>query len=333
MNALANQAHDTDSDFVKHSFLKLPVPVDVEALLEDYRSIPSDAWSASHWSKHCSSTMLLLRGGRQGTHEDFTTCDVVDHECLKQLPYISSLIDNDGAFGEITYAFIFRMKPMGVARPHTDDNPAWKTPFRVHVPITTNDEAMLLSEKRGKHFEVGEVWTFDNQAEHAVVNGGTVRAHLIFDVQPNPKLRHLLDNATYDPGTEEHETWRRAALPDAPPVLSFAHAEPLSITEKKALGLRADGFASRITGRRPIARLRRVPVQIGDIVYSVNGVDECEVARTALDYIYLRHNPGDTIRIGVLRDNDKYEESVHLYENVLPESVRRAWWRLSDVFR
>lgn len=333
MTALATQRSENDFEFVKRSFLKLPVAIDVDALLDDYRSIPPEAWSASHWTKHCSSTMLLLRGGRQGTQEDFTTSDVIDHDCLKTLPYISSLIDNNGTFGEITYAFIFRMKPMGVSRPHVDDNPAWKTPFRVHVPLTTNDDAMLLSEKRGKHFDVGEVWTFDNQSEHAVVNGDTVRTHLIFDVQPNPKLRHLLENATFDPGTEELEAWNRAALPDASPVLSFAQAEPLSIPEKKAMGLRPDGFASRITERRPVARLWRVPVRVGDVVYSVNDVDECAVARTALDYIHLRHNPGDTVRVGLLRGDEKREESVRLHENVLPESVRRAWWRLSDVFR
>jgi hypothetical protein len=65
----------------------------------------------------------------------------------------------------------------------------------------------------------------------------------------------------------------------------------------------------------------------------VNDVDECAVARTALDYIHLRHNPGDTVRVGILRGDEKREESVRLHENVLPESVRRAWWRLSDVFR
>src|ERR1043166_5582931 len=71
--------------YVKRSFLKLPVTVNVPALLEDYRSIPADAWSSTHWGAHFSSNMLLLRGGKRGTAEDFTTAQVSDHACLGQM--------------------------------------------------------------------------------------------------------------------------------------------------------------------------------------------------------------------------------------------------------
>ena len=59
-------------------------------------------------------------------------------------------------------------------------------PFRIHIPIVTNDGAYLLSEGRAKHLAAGEVWTFDNQSMHAVTNGDAVRAHLIFDVPRRP---------------------------------------------------------------------------------------------------------------------------------------------------
>src|SRR5215831_978270 len=77
--------------YPKRSFLKLPVTVDVPRLVEEYRSIPADAWSSTHWGAHFSSNMLLLRGGSSGTPEDFTTRQVADQPCLKQLPYIRSL--------------------------------------------------------------------------------------------------------------------------------------------------------------------------------------------------------------------------------------------------
>lgn len=67
---------DTRSDLGKQSFLQLPVTVDVERLIEDYRSIPQEAWASSHWDIHCSSNMVLLRGegrGRRGISPAPTT--------------------------------------------------------------------------------------------------------------------------------------------------------------------------------------------------------------------------------------------------------------------
>jgi hypothetical protein len=315
----------------KRSFLKLPVPVDVPALLAEYRKIPADAWASTHWGAHFSSNMLLLRGGTRGTHEDFTTREVSDHPCLEQLPYIRSLIDPDGPFGEVTYAFIFRMRPRGVARPHTDDDPAWQVPFRVHFPITTNDGAMLLSEKKAIHWAVGEVWTFDNQLKHAVVNGDEVRTHLIMDVQPNPKLGSLLERAEFFPGVENAAAWQRASLDNPSRTFSYGHSEPISAAEKQRLGLNPEGFASRVNVRHLFARLTNTPLYVGDIIYSVNGVEVCEVARTALDYVHLRHRAGEKLRLGLVRDGKRRTESVRLYPNVVPDPVRRGLRWLSET--
>lgn len=317
--------------YVKRSFLKLPVTVNVPALLEEYRSIPTDAWSSTHWGEHFSSNMLLLRGGQQGMADDLSAAHVSDHACLEQMPYIRSLIAPDGPFGEVTYAFIFRMRPLGVARPHADDDPALKTPFRVHIPITTNDGSLLLSEKRAVHFSVGEVWTFDNQASHAAVNGEEVRTHLILDVQPNPRMAVLLDRAEYAPGVEDEAAWQRASLDNPSHSFSYAHAEPLSAVEKRQLGFKAEGFASRVEVRHPFARLMRAPIHVGDIIYSVNGVEVCEVARTALDYVHLRHRVGEEVRLGVLRNGERLIERVRLYRNIVPDRVRNGLRQLLDM--
>jgi hypothetical protein len=317
--------------YPKRSFLQLCVTVDVPTLLEEYRSIPADAWSSTHWGANFSSNMLLLRGGTAGTPEDFTTRQVSDHGLLDSLPYIRSLIAPEGPFGDITYAFIFRMRPMGVARPHTDDDPAWQVPFRVHIPITTNAGARLLSQKKAIHFPVGEVWTFDNQTQHAVVNGPEVRTHLIMDVQPNPKLAALLEKARYAPGVEDEAAWRRASFDNPSRSFSYAHAEPLSTTEKARLGLDGTGFASRVEVRHLFARIMRAPLRVGDVIYSVNGVEACEVARTALDYIQLRHRAGERLSLGIVRDGRRRTESVRLYKNVVPDPIRRGLRWLSDT--
>lgn len=323
VEAASNQMAPPQTAFKKRSFLKLPVEIDVAALLRDYRSIPAEAWATSHWNIHCSADMLLLRGGTSGTADDFRTKNVANTETLSRLPYLSWLLSEEGPFGQPTYAFIFRMKPMGVTRPHHDDDPAWYDPLRIHVPITTNDGAYLMAEKRAKHLPVGEAWTFDNQSFHAVVNGDSVRAHLIFDVLSNPKLDRLLAQAEWDPGKEEPERWERASLPDAPPVLSHAIAKPLSVAEKLELDLNPDGFASRVVKRLMIARLTGAPIREGDVVLSVDGVEECAVARTAMDYIQLRHKAGESVTLGIVRDRQRRELTLHLFKNGMPKPLRK----------
>jgi hypothetical protein len=304
---------DTRSHLVKRSFLQLPVTVDVERLMEDYRSIPQEAWASTHWDIHCSSNMVLLRGGSQGTAGDFVGSDNVDHEILDGLPYVRWLIGTSGPFGGTNQAFIFRMKPLGVTRPHIDSDSAWFEPFRIHVPIVTNDGAYLLSEGRSKHLAVGEAWTFDNQAMHAVTNGDAVRAHLIFDVPRSPTVLDLIEQARFDAGSDDPSRWRTAGLPDSVPSITYALSDPISTAEKVSLGLSPDAFASRIGDVRRIARLTGANLRVGDVICAVDGVSECAVARTATDYIQVRHRPGEVIELQILRNGDEVSSRLRLF--------------------
>ena len=204
------------------------------------------------------------------------------------------------------------MKPLGVSRPHIDGKPAWFEPFRVHVPIITNDQAYLLSEGRSKHLAVGEVWTFNNQERHAVTNGDAVRTHLIFDVPRGPKLLDLLKRAEFDPGEEDPSSWRTASLPDKIPSLPYAISEPISFLEKENLELGTGSFASRIVAISPIARLTRADLKVGDIIYQVNGVSECAVARTATDYIQVRHRHGEVLTLQIIRNHERRASHIRL---------------------
>lgn len=316
--------------YSKRSFLKLPAPIDVDALLADYRSIPAAAWIASYWDVHCSISMLLLRGGQAGTGYDFTTTNVADSELLKKLPYMSWLLSESGPFGQSTYAFIFRTKPSGVALAHIDDDIAWKEPFRIHVPLETNDGAFLLSEGRSKHIPVGEAWTFDNQKLHAAVNGDTVRTHLIFDVPRNPSLDRLLEAAEFDPGDEDPKNWARVSFPEPVPILTPATFTALSVKEKIALQLNPDGFASRVEKPRLAGRIGGSRLLVGDIVYSVDGVDECDVALTPMNYLRLRCRPGDKVKLGIIRGDRRLTESFKIYRHPAP-AFRKIFSRLRSA--
>ena len=217
---------DTKPEHRKRSFLQLPVTVDRKRLVDEYRSIPPEAWASTHWDVHCSANMVLP-ARRKGRHRgDFVGSDSVDHDILHTLPYIQWLVGNAGPFGGTNHAFIFRMKPFGVTRPHVDSDLSWFDPFRIHVPIVTNDGAHLLSEGRSKHLALGEVWTFDNQVEHAVTNGDAVRTHLIFDVPRGPKILDLIEHASFDSGSEDPTRWQTAGLPDAVRSVPYANSIP-----------------------------------------------------------------------------------------------------------
>ena len=187
--------------YEKKSFRRFALPIDLDRLQGEFDSIPDEVWQASYWGDiHCSVGMLLLRGGNQGTQEDFYSELVSDHRLLDKLDYMRELIDPDGPFGGAKYAFLFRMRPNGVTLVHRDTIERWFDMYRIHVPIRTNPQAHLIADNRSQHFAAGYAWSFDNQSRHGVVNGEQERIHLIFDVEWNPRLKEQIDRADLLPG-------------------------------------------------------------------------------------------------------------------------------------
>jgi hypothetical protein len=187
-------------NYRKKSFLEFNVPIDLQSLLEEYKSIPSSAWLSSYWGKfHCSVGMFLLRGGTTGTEDDFwTEEEVQDNPLLLEMRTFRALLNEP--FGIARYAFLFRMRPDGVTLRHRDRGPVWHSMYRIHVPLITNEGAFLISGQRSLHLSAGKAWTFDNSEDHGVVNGPQERVHLIFDVPFKPTLQERIDEAKFHAG-------------------------------------------------------------------------------------------------------------------------------------
>lgn len=182
----------------KRSFLRFDVGIDLGRLTAELDSIPGSAWASSYWGDvHCSVGTLLLRGGNSGTQFDFACEEVFDHPLLADLPYMAGLIGDEGPFGRAKYAFIFRMLPHGVSLVHKDRAPVWREHFRIHVPILSNEAAVLVARERALHFAPGAAWTFDNDDLHGFVNGPTERVHLIMDVPLTPRMEERIDGAEF----------------------------------------------------------------------------------------------------------------------------------------
>jgi hypothetical protein len=67
--------------------------------------------------------------------------------------------------------------------PHTDAQcPEWVE--RIHVPLTTNLDAVFVCDDGPHHMKVGYAYRVNTEARHAVYNRGrTPRVHFMFDVR------------------------------------------------------------------------------------------------------------------------------------------------------
>ncbi|MEM6916638.1 MAG: Trx7/PDZ domain-containing (seleno)protein, partial [Verrucomicrobiota bacterium] len=91
------------------------------------------------------------------------------------------------------------------------------------------------------------------------------------------------------------------------PLVHF-EATPLSEDEKSELDLPVSGFASRITKVPMTAMLQSAhELEEGDIVYTVNGVQTCEVSDDLALHIKLNTRSGETVSLGVIREGERIE--------------------------
>ena len=116
-----------------------------------------------------------------------------------------------------------------------------------------------------------------------------------------------------------------------PPVFVPATFMPLSLPEKAYLRLNPESFASRISKPRWVARLRSCPLKKGDVIYSVNKVEEFSMALTAMDYILLCHKPGEIVELGLIRGQQRLTQNLELYSCPTPRLLR-LWSRILMMY-
>ena len=68
-------------------------------------------------------------------------------------------------------------------KPHVDGMGSLNDCNRLHIPIITNDKAMMIVEEEKKHFSAGSVFELNNIRVHAATNpGDKERVHIILDI-------------------------------------------------------------------------------------------------------------------------------------------------------
>jgi aspartyl/asparaginyl beta-hydroxylase (cupin superfamily) len=94
-----------------------------------------------------------------------------------------------------------KLRANGEIRPHIDQGAYFERTVRIHFPVVTNPQAIMLADKQSFHMQVGEAWALNNSAVHGVVNKHPTeaRTHLICDYLPTEHLRQLLRDARNRP--------------------------------------------------------------------------------------------------------------------------------------
>ena len=105
-------------------------------------------------------------------------------------------------------------------------------------------------------------------------------------------------------------TYRQSSID---PRLYFG-CQPLTPEDKTKHQLDPNGLACKVTRVDNFAvTVKSHSLQVGDIVYAVNGVDHDEFANTAELYMKLYMTPGNTAKLDVIRGESKIQSTLLSY--------------------
>jgi len=94
----------------------------------------------------------------------------------------------------------------------------------------------------------------------------------------------------------------------------YFESRPLTEAEKKDRGLPVDGFACEVTRLDSFGLMMKShELKVGDIVFGVNGVERDPYAHTAELYMKLNLTPGDIVKLDVLRDGKRIQNTLTSY--------------------
>ena len=175
----------------KITYLKLPLQFEEKKLVEDLQSILEKPWTphfnTDGYEGHWSSIALYSENGEEtnihAMHDEQAVLKetAIMRDCL----YLK----------EVVHAFncpllSVRLLNLGVGafiKPHRDHALGYEDGcFRLHIPISTNDQVQFMLDGQSLNMKPGECWYTNVNYEHSVANQGkTDRVHLVIDGQRN----------------------------------------------------------------------------------------------------------------------------------------------------
>lgn len=188
---------------MKNNFLKLPFLFDTARLKHDLNLCAEFSWN-NHFNKNDYSgnwTSISLRSA-SGLETDIyshpNTKEYTNTPALEKCTYFQSIINSFECEKETIR--LLSLSPNSSIKEHTDAQAGYEYDFfRIHVPITTNENVSFIVGGLEVPMKEGECWYANFNLPHSIKNNGsTNRVHLIIDCKRNEWSDKLFKETGYD---------------------------------------------------------------------------------------------------------------------------------------
>jgi hypothetical protein len=171
--------------------LRLPLAVDAPRLAGEVAGLPAEFWGGQggRVGVHRVAEAVFLRGHAPAEGD----LPVDERPALGHLPYAREII-TQLIPAQPLRCLLARLPAGAVVAAHIDRARYFSKALRVHVPVTSHEQAWMYAAGRTYLMRPGEAWVLNNSALHGVWNAhaSLPRTHLICDYVPTPALLELL---------------------------------------------------------------------------------------------------------------------------------------------
>ncbi|MBC7775302.1 MAG: aspartyl/asparaginyl beta-hydroxylase domain-containing protein [Phycisphaerae bacterium] len=183
-------------------FFSLPFQFNTEKLAADLATCEAQQW-AMHFNKNDYAgdwTGIALRSAT-GNSIDIKAVPgqaFQDTPLLAQCPYFREILDTL-EFQKETVRLL-ALAPGSVIKEHRDQGLGYEHGcFRLHIPITTDDQVSFIVDKTRLPMGAGQCWYANFDLPHSVLHeGNTRRIHLVIDGTRNEWTDRLFGEIGYD---------------------------------------------------------------------------------------------------------------------------------------
>lgn len=135
-------------------------------------------------SAHRDTETIVLRGPTS-IENLFDNMDSVDFAYFSELYFTTRLLKEalePLRWRELGRIMIVKLKAGGAITPHTDEGAYARYFARFHLALESSPACIFTAGGESVHMAPGELWWFNHQVEHSVVNNGADRTHIIVDL-------------------------------------------------------------------------------------------------------------------------------------------------------
>jgi hypothetical protein len=158
-------------------------------------------WQNFSYSEYVSEgvySLSLLSSDGDGGNTLIKDCKPKPTEVLKKLPKTEKILNDLGL--DFMWARLNLLSPHACLWEHKDYSELdSRERLRLHIPVTTNQDAYLILAGRKVHLHQDALWKLNPQDfVHGAVNEGGERIHIVLDCYVNDNLRILIQEQTLD---------------------------------------------------------------------------------------------------------------------------------------